>query len=123
MRSRILIAQACDSGGLPEIADAFDRYAGRLTEALSRTDDAKWESEGKFLAGGQVVYAGAISRPLLVGAFRPGSSPRSALDLHPAHGRQSPGDLRTVCRRQDDAGDVTPAGRGVQARVGNLGHQ
>ncbi len=43
-----------------EIADAFDRNADRLTEALSRTDDAKWESEGKFLAGGKVVFTGAI---------------------------------------------------------------
>jgi uncharacterized damage-inducible protein DinB len=43
-----------------EMADAFERNADRLTELLIRTDDAKWESEGKFLAGGQVVFAGPV---------------------------------------------------------------
>ncbi len=43
-----------------EIADMFERHANRLRELLGRTDDAKWESQAKFLAGGQVVYQGAI---------------------------------------------------------------
>ncbi len=47
-------------GTFAEIAKAFDRAAGRLSASLAQVDDARWESEGKFLAGGQVVFAGPI---------------------------------------------------------------
>jgi uncharacterized damage-inducible protein DinB len=43
-----------------EIGKAFEQNAQRLTQLLERVDDVQWESPGKFLAGGQVVFAGPI---------------------------------------------------------------
>lgn len=43
-----------------EIAKAYAESGDRLTRLLERLDDAKWKSPGKFLAGGQVVFAGPI---------------------------------------------------------------
>lgn len=43
-----------------EIARAFKENSARLTALLEHVDDAKWESPGRFLVGGQVVFAGPI---------------------------------------------------------------
>ena len=43
-----------------EIAKAFDGAANRLEATLGKTDEAKWESEGRFLAGGKFVFSAPI---------------------------------------------------------------
>jgi uncharacterized damage-inducible protein DinB len=49
-----------EPGSAAEIVAAFEMNSRRLSELLDRMDGAKWESPGKFLAGGQVVFAGPI---------------------------------------------------------------
>jgi uncharacterized damage-inducible protein DinB len=43
-----------------ELVEVFERNAARLTEILEGVDDAKWESHGRLLASGQIVFAGPI---------------------------------------------------------------
>lgn len=43
-----------------QVLAAWEKAAKRLSAAVERLDDAKWASPGEFLAGGQVVFAGAV---------------------------------------------------------------
>ncbi len=45
---------------LSEITAAYEDQASRFTRLLEKTDDARWEAEGKFLYKGEVVFGGAI---------------------------------------------------------------
>jgi uncharacterized damage-inducible protein DinB len=49
-----------DPHSVDEIVQAFEQNSQRLSDALEGVDDAKWESPGKFLAGGKVVFSGPI---------------------------------------------------------------
>lgn len=53
-------ANAAEPSSAAEIVAAFERHGRRLTALAEGMDDAKWMSPGKFLAGGQVVFAGPI---------------------------------------------------------------
>ena len=43
-----------------EIRREYAANGERLTRLVDRLDDAQWESPGRFLAGGQVVFAGPV---------------------------------------------------------------
>lgn len=51
---------AQEPGSTAEIVKAFEKHAARLTELAEKLDDVQWQSPGKFIAGGQVVFAGPI---------------------------------------------------------------
>lgn len=45
---------------LEEIARAYEEQADRFTRLLDGVDEAKWESQGKFIYKGRVVFAGPV---------------------------------------------------------------
>ena len=45
---------------LGEITTVYEDQADRFTSLLESTDEAKWESQGKFLYKGPVVFAGPV---------------------------------------------------------------
>jgi uncharacterized damage-inducible protein DinB len=49
-----------EPGSHAEIVKAFEQHGARLTALAASMDDAKWNSPGRFFAGGQVVFAGPI---------------------------------------------------------------
>ena len=49
-----------EPGSAAEIVAAFEMNSRVFAGLLDRMDAAKWESPGKFIAGGQVVFAGPI---------------------------------------------------------------
>jgi uncharacterized damage-inducible protein DinB len=44
----------------PQLVEAWEKAAKRLSAAVERLDDAKWASPGEFLAGGQLVFGGTV---------------------------------------------------------------
>ncbi len=53
-------ANSPEPGSHAEIVSALEQHGARLTALAEALDDAKWNSPGRFLAGGQVVFAGPI---------------------------------------------------------------